>query len=53
MYTPEKDPKVKEILKVLDEIGAEEHLPVELQVQRLAFVRDNVKARVHELKAQV
>lgn len=50
-YTPDKDPLIKEVLTLLEEIKGEDHLPVDLQIQRMAHVRDSVKEEIRGLKA--
>lgn len=52
-YNPEKDGKVKDVLEQIDDILGEDFIPLDLQIQRLAHVREQLKARIAELKAQL
>jgi len=50
-YKPDKDSKAKGVTDAVDEIVAEDFLPLPLQITRLAVLRDGIRAKIAELKA--
>jgi hypothetical protein len=52
-YKADKDSKAIDVLAAIDDIIGEEHLPLDLQIQRVASIRDAAQKKVLELKAQL
>lgn len=52
-YNPAKDPKVLQAVALLDSIEADDFLPPEIQLQRLAYVREEAKRRALALRAAI
>lgn len=53
MYSPEKDPLVADFREILAKVDGESHLPVEVNIQRLATMRRELQARIAALKAKL
>jgi hypothetical protein len=49
-YDPAKDPKLGEAKAKVDGILADEFLPLEVQVQRIAWLRRYLQEKIRELK---
>jgi len=52
-YDPAKDPKLSAVFQALEQMLSEEHLPPQIQVQRLYYIRKEVAKASTEAKDRI